>query len=223
MKKILLSSILCFILSGCTVNYNLKIEDNKFSETIKGNVLNEEIKINEENKEQNYTNYFITKDQPVLTNNNNLLYKKTLSKNNNSIDYIYSYTHNEDSFKNSRILNECFEKFNFNNENNTYRITASGKFYCDYTDTININITTNYNVLIHNAKEVKNNTYSWTIDKNNKDNIDLYISVDKLNRQEKLELKWNIFKLTSLIVLLILSGTIILIIKLREIIKKKRS
>lgn len=216
MKKIILLSILCLLLSGCTVNYNLKIEDNLFTETIKGNVLNEEVKIDKDQTDTNYTNYFITKEQPVLINDDNIFYKKTLSKNNNSTDYIYSYTYNENTIKDSRILNECFENFEFKEKNNTYHLAAFGDFYCDYTDTININISTEYNVSIHNAKEIKNNTYTWIIDKNNKDNLNLYISIDKNNNYDNSKLSWNILKITTFIVLIIFSGINILIIKYRQ-------
>ena len=55
MKKILLLTILCFTLTGCTVNYNLEIDDNEFKETITGNVLNNEMT----NKEgETYVNLF---------------------------------------------------------------------------------------------------------------------------------------------------------------------
>ena len=107
MKKILSLIILCFLLTGCTVNYNLEIEDNSFKETITGNVLNSEIKIDDEQTDVNTFNYLINEEQSPFIGENNQLYNKTTTKNNNGIDYNYSFTYNElnitDSFLTPQI------------------------------------------------------------------------------------------------------------------------
>jgi len=140
MKKILLLAITCLLLTGCTINYNLEIEDNYFKETITGNVLNKEIEQKENQTDINLFNYLINNEQ-TATINNNSFYDKTLNRNNNSIDYNYSFTYNEDTINNSRILNECFESFTFETKDNQYQFSTLGDFYCDYTDEIKINIT----------------------------------------------------------------------------------
>ena len=216
MKKIILLIISCLLLTGCTVNYNLTIEDNKFTETIKGNVLNEEIKIDENQTDVNIFYDYISKDQPALNNNNDLLYKKNLSKNNNSLDYFYGFTYDEETINNSRILNNCFENFKFEEKENIYYFMTDGNFYCDYTEEININVTTKYKVTYNNATKIKDNTYIWVINNDNKEDFELYIAVDKTNQSNNSALTWNIIKITCAIVLLTLSAIYLLIIRKKE-------
>lgn len=214
MKKILLLIIPCFLLTGCTINYNLKIEDNKFTETLKGNVLNSEIKINEDDTDVNIIYELNSKDQHALIKDNNSIYQKTISKNNDSFDYIYRYTYNKETINNSRILNECFEKFSFEEKDNIYYLMTEGMFYCDYAEKININITTDYKINYHNATETNKNTYSWTIDNNNKENFELYMAINKSETNSKST--WSTFKIICLIVLLLLSAICLLIIRKKE-------
>ena len=47
MKKIIFLLLICLLLTGCTVNYNLDINDNNFKETLTGNVLNTELNNND--------------------------------------------------------------------------------------------------------------------------------------------------------------------------------
>ena len=215
MKKILLLAITCLLLTGCTINYNLEIEDNYFKETITGNVLNEEIEQRDNQTDINLFNYLINNEQ-TATINNNSFYDKTLNRNNNSIDYNYSFTYNEDTINNSRILNECFESFTFETKNNQYQISTLGDFYCNYTDEIKINITTDYKVTNHNANKKNKNTYTWIINNENKDNIKVYMNIDKDKKNNSINISWNIFKTIGLIILLILSGICIYILKKKE-------
>lgn len=216
MKKIILLSILCFLLTGCTINYNLKIEDDYFIETIKGNVLTEEIKENKEKPGENLFYNLLSTKQPALITDNNLIYNKTISQNKDSIDYIYSFKHNEYTFSNSRLLNECFEHFNFIQKDNMYTLLASGDFYCSYTDEIKINIKTDYPVIINNANEVKNNTYTWIIKNNETKDLELYISIDKNGTYTNNSSKSNMIKTACFFILIILSSICIFIIKRKE-------
>jgi len=215
MKKILLLAITCLLLTGCTINYNLEIEDNYFKETITGNVLNKEIEQKENQTDINLFNYLINNEQ-TATINNNSFYDKTLNRNNNSIDYNYSFTYNEDTINNSRILNECFESFTFETKDNQYQFSTLGDFYCDYTDEIKINITTDYKVTNHNANKKNKNTYTWIINSENKDNIQLYMNINKNEKNNNLNISWNLLKTIGLIILLILSGICIYILKKKE-------
>lgn len=216
MKKIILLIILCFLLTGCTINYNLKIEDDYFIETIKGNVLTEEIKENKEKPDENLFYNLLSTNQPAVTTNNNLIYNKTISQNKDSIDYIYSFKYDEYTFNNSRLLNECFEHFSFVQKDNMYTLLASGDFYCSYTDEIKINIKTDYPVIINNANEVKDNTYTWIIKNDKTKDLELYISIDKSGTYTNNTSKSNMIKTTCFFILIILSSICIFIIKRKE-------
>lgn len=216
MKKIILLSILCFLLTGCTINYNLKIEDGYFIETIKGNVLTEEIKKDNTTSDENLFYKLLSSKQPALTTTDNLIYNKTISQNKDSIDYTYSFKYDEYTFNNSRLLNECFEHFSFIQKDNMYTLLAKGDFYCSYTDEIKINIKTDYPVIINNADEIKNNTYTWNIKNNKTKDLELYISIDKSNTYSNNQSKWDMIKTACFFILIILSAICIFITKKKE-------
>lgn len=209
MKKTLFLITTCLLLTGCTINYDLEITENNFKETISGTVLNSEIEKDDDGTDTGPYLYFLNSEQTVFHNNENIFYKKTKNNTDKGIDFEYSYTFNENNFVNSRILNECFDEYNFEKKENKYYISINGKFKCNYTKTTNINIKTNYKVTAHNAKENKKGVYSWTIDENNMNDLQLFISIDKTKNANSNQLNWSSFKTIGLIILLILSGVAI--------------
>jgi len=214
MKKIILFSILCFLLTGCTLNYELEISDENFYETISGNVLKSEIEPEENQTDVGPYNFFLNTEQPVFRNNNKIFYNKTLNENENKIEYEYSYTFNENNFANSNLLNECFDVFNLENDNNKIYLTVAGNFKCAYAEKTNINIITDYKVIAHNGNKNKNK-YTWTINKEKTDNLTLFITIDKSEKTTKIEgpLGWSGLKTIGLIILAILCGIALYIAK----------
>lgn len=210
MKKIIFLLISCFILTGCSINYNLDINDDNFTETITGNVLNSEIN-NNDNYSINMYNFLINTEQKAFYNNDNIFYNKSTNKINDKIDFEYNYTFNSSNFNNSRIINECFDNHAFDYKDGIYYLVVSGKFNCYYTNT-NINITTDHKVISNNAETINDNTYSWTITEKNKDDIYFFITIDKTNKN-KIDFEWNTFKTIGLIIIIILSSICIYFIK----------
>ena len=209
-KNIILASLLLF-LTGCTVNYNLEIEDNNFYEQITGEVLNTDFIISEEDIDIH--SYLLYTDQPVFKNNDYIIYNKSLDNIEDRINYNFNYNYTSNNFINSRLLNSCFDNFNFKVNDNIYYISASGEFKCAYSDTTNINITTSHKVISHNASKKKSNTYTWTIDKDNTENLNIYITIDTSKEKKLIDLNFSIFKIISLIILLLLSGICIYLLK----------
>ena len=101
MKKILFILITCLLLTGCTVNYNLEINDNNFKETITGSVLNKELDTNNSTSINNYS-FLLNEEQPSFYKNENIFYNKTTNKAQDGIDFDYNYIFNENNFNNSR-------------------------------------------------------------------------------------------------------------------------
>ena len=211
MKKILFILITCLLLTGCTVNYNLEINDNNFKETITGSVLNKELDTNNSTSINNYS-FLLNEEQPSFYKNENIFYNKTTNNAQDRIDFDYNYIFNENNFNNSRIINECFDNHIYEYKDNKYYLVVSGKFNCNYSETTNINITTDYNVTSNNAQKIKNNTYTWTINENNKDNIYFFITINKTNKSS-FNLSWNTFKTIGLIIIILLSGICIYFLK----------
>lgn len=209
MKKIILLILLCFTLTGCTINYNLDINDDNFKETITGSVYNSEL-TNDDNSINMYS-FLINTEQNAFYNNDNIFYNKTTNNIDNKIDFEYNYTFTSNNFNNSRIINECFDNHVFEYKEGIYYLVVSGKFNCYYTNT-NINITTDYKVISNNATDKKDNTYTWTINEENKDDVYFFITIDKTNNN-KISFEWNTFKTIGLIIILLLSGICIYFIK----------
>jgi uncharacterized lipoprotein YehR (DUF1307 family) len=202
-NKIIFMLCLSFLLTGCQVDYNLELED----------VVKEEININVS------SNMYEVEDRlnvltPVLD-----VYEEghnyTKTKNGNKLTYTYTY--DNDKFSDSALTDACFEDFNFIDNDEYYSITAKGKFGCLYdNEKINLNVITSKYVSEHNGKKNKN-TYTWTIDKNNRDNVDIEILVMKnkvVNEPTLSEMIKRIFK--ALVVLFMIVGGIIVYLRMEK-------
>lgn len=203
MKKIFLCILLCLCLTGCSINYNLEIDNNSFKETITGDVLNEEIEINDNQTDISMAYQLIKFDQPATNISDDLLYNKVLTERENSTYYNYSFTYNEQTIKNSKILLECFEDFKFEIDDDYYYLMSIGDFYCNYADEILVNITTDNKVTLNNANIVNGNTYTWIMKEGSNPNINMVVSKsDKVSNKKN---GFNTFKIISFVILIILS------------------
>lgn len=205
LKKYKLVFLLClsFLLTGCQVDYNLELED----------VVKEEINISVStniNEVEERLNV-LTPVLDVYEEGHN--YTKT--KNGNKL--TYKYTYDTDKYNDSAITDACFEDFNFMDNDEYYSITAKGKFGCLYdNEKVNINVITSKYVSKHNGKKSKN-TYSWTIDKNNRDNVNIEILVMKnMNNKDTpiSEMIKRIFQ--AIVVLFMIIGGIFVYLKMEK-------
>ena len=129
-------------------------------------------------------------------------YLRTLEDKGKTIDYNFSYLYNY-NFDRSTIINTCFEYHMVDETEDYYYIKLSGKFYCMYSDKININVTSNNAVLENNAMKVDGNVYSWVI-KKDKD-VDILFNVSKKMKHSNNKLKvMNTFQIIGLVVLVVL-------------------
>lgn len=181
MKKKNFLILLPLLLTGCTINYDLVINENNISETITGSVEKSEYEIKDTDTSLNDFYVLINEDvNPVITEND--LYKKNIINTDNGIDYKYTYNY-KNNYDKSRIINTCFENHIIDETEDYYNIKLSGQFYCLYSDKIYINVTSNYVVLENNADKVDGNKYKWTID--NSDNVNIALTISKSVRYEE--------------------------------------
>lgn len=167
LKKYKIIFLLCLslFLTGCQVDYNLELED----------VVKEEINITVIDNIHDVEDRLSVLTPVLDVYEEGHEYIKT--KNGNTLNYKYTY--DKDSFSDSAIADACFEDFNFIDNEDYYSITAKGTFGCMYdNEKININIITNKYVSMHNGSKNKN-TYTWTIDKNNREDVDIEMIVMK--------------------------------------------
>ena len=180
MKKISILLAL-FLITGCTAKYELKIYDDSIEESIKLTVDSEHYE-------------YISSFENIITNNESTstnIYEYNFDEKTGLLDYYYKY--NFDSFENSTALSSCFSTYSVISESDYYLIQTGSGFRClpyqysDYDyfdyDELAIQITTNHKVINDNADEVKNNTYYWYI---NEENKDTKVISFKISRDEKI-------------------------------------
>lgn len=202
MKKILLITVTMLFLTGCTVNYNLEIDGDNLNEVITGNVTKEEYEVKETDNGENLIYDLFNNDQDALFDEESP-YLRTLEDKGKTINYNFSYLYNY-NFDRSTIINTCFEYHMIDETEDYYYIKLSGRFYCMYSDKININVTSNNAVLENNAMKVDGNVYSWVI-KKDKD-VDILLNVSKKmkhSNNDKLKVM-NTFQIIGLVVLVVL-------------------
>ena len=204
------------LLTGCTVNYNLEINDKAISENIIGNISRNEFDdITDEYADHNI--YWLLHDKQPALFDGSTFYEQNINENNEMIDFDYKYTYNN-NFGESNILNRCFENKIFEETEDLYVIHLYGDFYCQYNDKIDVNVKTNLTVIDNNANIVDGNNYKWVLE-DNSNNVDIFLTISKnigtINDKEK-----SIFTPYRIITLIIL---IVLVIVSLFIYKKKNS
>lgn len=203
MKKKIIILLLPLLLTGCTINYNLTINKNSISERVTGSVEKEEYEIKDTDTSLN-TFYVLINEEvnPVITEND--LYKKNITNTDTGIDYEYTYNY-KNNYDKSRIINSCFENHLVSETDEYYKIELTGDFYCLYSDKIDINVTSNYEVIENNANEVNGNKYKWTI--SSSDNVNILLTVSKkVEYTEPVKAKtFSTFQLIGLIIFIILT------------------
>ena len=106
----------------------------------------------------------------------------------------------------------------FKNTDEFIAIKASGKFSCMYDNNkININITTDKYVSSNNANLVNKNTYTWKIDRSNRDDVSIKATIMKNMADKEVEPKVifkNVFK--AIMVFLLICGGIYLYLQIEK-------
>lgn len=170
-KKILF--LLILLITGCSANYNLNIENDNFEESIDVIVpSNDKALISHLNSFEQYIN-------------ENVIYDKKIKEGDISTNFNYSHTYSFNDFQNRE--NPCFLSSNLYQDNGIYTI-FSNDFVCFESfdmkaDSYKINISTNYNVINNNADKVNGNTYTWNFKKNNYKNKSIIFQYSKTKKE----------------------------------------
>ena len=193
MKKIFWIIAFVFLLTGCTAQYNL--------------IINEDLSIVEEAKlsgtNEFYSNYYkSTKKnvlQTILDRYTELLeqngYEYKLVADNNPYVYLKKkYDTIDDYTKNTILLNDYFDKINYTESDSIIKIETEGFHENNPEDPnrfdikeLSISIKCPYKVVNHNAKSFnkKTNTYYYDLSKENKIILE-YDKNKKFNANEDL-------------------------------------
>ncbi len=185
-KIILLLSII--ILSGCSVDYTLTIDDDTSLENIVAN-------------EENFNSEFIPAyyndsgpsesvgNEDLNFENEDMEFYK-INRQNNYVILKYSFP--KTNFINSTATHQCLKNINLTTlSNGNQMLNTSNYFSCFNTysnlDEININLnfSNNYEVINSNADLKNNNSLTWNINKNNYNNK--FIQVEYKKKEEEKE------------------------------------
>lgn len=142
-----------------SIDYNLTIDDHKtFHESITYVI------------EDSTTNSYLLNvlNNTIYFDTDNIMpYQKSVINNGNNVVVILKQDYESTAIKKSKLLNECFKDFTY--EENEYRITyyAESPFKCtSHADKITISVNTDIPSIIDTADEVIGNKYTWNkIDK----------------------------------------------------------
>ena len=148
MKKIIII-LLLFLLCSCSANVNFDFKEDKIESSIIAdfnitdyydNISTYEVDSNLDasSKEKNLLDYKDSIIIPAFKDNNFNKYIELSFKKDNynyKADYRYEYDYN--NFKDNYFFN-CFENFDFNEDNNYYNVRLSGKYNCTLGYKLNI-------------------------------------------------------------------------------------
>ena len=208
-KKILLSLIFLFLLTGCTAEYKLDIGKTSIEETISINVDSEKLG---------------TEGIKIIENHNQLVfddkeeyYESTFNQTDDNFNVNYNYTYDNNTIESSSFINKCYSENSIVSNENTLTISTEGKFNCynmygnEKLENTRIVISTDLEVIDNNADEIEGNNYIWIINENNYYDKPIFIEIDKT------ETGYNslFLILPIVIVFAILIGIIVSIVRIR--------
>ncbi len=169
MKKLIMLFVI-IMLTGCTINYNITINEDDIKENVK--IIVPMIETDEDTFGEQINNF--TNGYNIKTSTENDNYIATLNK-------TYDFT----NYNNSTFMNKCYDEVTINNTNSDITIKTSEAFHCiemedDFeAQQVTINIKTKLKVKDNNADKVNGNTYTWIINEKNYTNKQIYMQINK--------------------------------------------
>lgn len=213
MKKLIIVLLLLCV-TGCSVEYNVSLDEKNISETTK---ISEENSLNFD--KMAYIDLYYRKNltyreaikrfykNPVAIDINQLdllhtdvefdydIYNVKEKKTQQQLGLTYQYDFDYDNFANSTFANACYNRFAFLNQDGTYYVSTSDMVTCfeifPLLDDITIHVTSYYEVLSHNAdqQDRDRNEYTWVINRQDAQNKPIQIVV---NTSKKARVKRNL-------------------------------
>lgn len=169
-KRIIVLVISLLLMTGCTCEYNLTIDNSNYQESISinGTTNDEIIHFNNDWKvpidKNEYNNISGEPGTKVEIDTDIYQYKLT----GNNLTFTNDFT--KSNLNNSTAISICYDKVTIQNYEDSIIISTSNKVQCfnkyPSLTNIKINITTDKPVKKHNADSVNKNTYTWNISQN---------------------------------------------------------
>ena len=221
MRKTKVFILICciFLLSGCSVEYNLTINESTMEEDINAifdKATESEIASRMEGIRRTAFYNYDTRE--------NEYYDFTKRETNDNIILNYNYQYMGNDLYKSEAASRCYYKRIVNVTDDDITINTDNQVACLYKDgdreieDIIVNVRTNLTVLESNADKVNGNVYTWNINDQNYTNKPIYIKIEKERYQEPF-----ISQFISIIVLIITFVMIGILIYFKAIRKHKKN
>lgn len=198
--KIFALTMCIVLLCGCSVEYNIEIDEKNIKENI---IVNE--KVVEERQEVDIMDFY-GNNYPVYIDQENDLgisynlkekydnvsyYDKSFKIDNYGYHLNYNYTHDINKYYLDYLVVKSYDQRQISIENNilTFNQKSINNYmkYLELLDSIKINIKTEYTVLENNADSIENNVYTWNIDKKNNSTKRIKLKIDLNKKNEIVE------------------------------------
>ena len=189
-KKILILILLIFMISGCSVEVNVDISDNKIKEsndiTIYQNAIytKDILRTSFRNYIPIYASDLIVDTVPDQPFSDVLYYNKNTTDLGNGYRFNYSYDFDIDKYGDARTIKDGFRDYSYSYRNDIISLSTDneGLIYFDeypLLEEVTINIKTDYLVEENNADKVNGNTYTWVFNKESKKSIKIVVDTSK--------------------------------------------
>lgn len=188
-KRINILLIMLLLTTGCTCEYNLRIDNDTYKEEVILKADNSEELSNFNNKwqisiDKNESNIG-TDPSATEEPTSNGMYKYNLTGNN----LVFTYTFPINQYTYSTAVSKCYNNLTTTNYNNSIIISTSSNAICfdNYPNLNNVivNITVDRNVISNNADSVSGKTYTWNLNKSNANNKSIDLILDNSNEESK--------------------------------------
>lgn len=226
-KYIILCFIFLFVCSGCSIEYNLDIDQSLN--------LNESITFEADNSDdvkkiQDYEKFLpisiYADDSSVFESKKDDVDYYDISKEEDFSKISFDYSYNIDKFNDNVFARSCYQYITVMNsydkeeQRDELLLSTSKKFLCfdnqEALDSVTIKIHTKRDVYSNNADIVDGNNYIWNITRDDKDNASIQMVVSSTPIQKTLSF-WerNLLFFIAVGVFLI-GGLIYIILKKRS-------
>lgn len=232
-NKIILIILIALCTTGCTVDYNLVIEDNNIKETTTFHQDSSDTDEKSSMYSQYLEEYPIYIDEEYLYYDpnkkveGNTYYDKSITDDSNGYNATYKAEFEIKEYDRSRFFNDAFvnRSSGYDKNERCYYIIADKLKIFEQENNINhINVSINivgYKVIESNQDSVNNNIYTWSFDRSNKErsivlrlkkdnsNIEVKPSNNDKNDTIKKESKYTMYIFYGILLLVIIIGYLI--------------
>lgn len=209
MKKFSFFILLFLILTGCSSDYELNINNSGVDEKVHfdmskidsdnifeiGDILQLDVDGDNDNDISNHIMDTI-KNGNMYTNYDldDSFFEREVDGSKLSLIHRYE----NGSFETANFFNSCFGETYYAETDDYYVINGYNSFKCNFKNKIKISIKSDYKVISNNADFVYGNEYIWYFTKKNSEDHELYIQVSK-NIKANNKFHWGLLILGLLI------------------------